>query len=259
MASRRRIPRLIANPVTTVVLAAALLADLYHLPGDPWAPVHSTAGVFFQSLFERKAPSQPPGRGTDAIIFKEPRGLRLANMRTEPSWGDIATIMSDKPAEAALFTGPQHYWTGRGFWAITTLERRLDIDAQFGTAFSGADEDLARELFINEMVSPEWDESPRLLERLRREDFTVTEVVWGGVLHNVLALAGGVLLVMSLAWVPRTPGFLRERRARRRLRRGLCPRCAYSIAGLAPGAVCPECGAGVAGSVGAGGPGASQT
>ena len=31
--------------------------------------------------------------------------------------------------------------------------------------------------------------------------------------------------------------------ARRRARAGLCPKCRYDRAGLAPGAVCPECGA----------------
>ncbi len=31
------------------------------------------------------------------------------------------------------------------------------------------------------------------------------------------------------------------RRSRRR-RRGLCPRCAYDLKGLAPGSPCPECG-----------------
>lgn len=235
----RRVPRLIANPITTALLFVALAWDISRLPGDPWAPEHSQAAVLFRSLLDQRPASQPPGRGIDAIIFKQGRDLHLRNMRTEPSWGDIATVMSDRPANAALLSGPDPLWHGRGLWAITTRTREFRVSMQCGSAFNQVDQHQARELFINEMVSPEWAESPRLLERFRREDFTLRAPVWSGYLHNALALIGLGLLGLSLAWLPRTPGFFRDRRAARRLRRGLCPHCAYPLAGLA---ICPECG-----------------
>ena len=242
MAGRRRIPRLIANPLTTVLVAAALVVDLANLPGDPWSRVRSTAGVWYGSLARRYLPSQPPPARVDAIVFKNAWGLQLRDMGKEPSWGDVATIMSDKPADAALFDGPEGFWRGHGWWAITTMTQEFRIDQQFGSAFNAFDKQEARELYINEIVMPEWSESPRDLERLRRVDFTLTERVWTGYAHNAAALAGFVLLLVSLAWVPRVPGFLRERRAAARLRKGLCPRCSYPIGGLV---VCPECGSAV--------------
>ncbi len=44
------------------------------------------------------------------------------------------------------------------------------------------------------------------------------------------------LLLTALAWRP-------DLIAHHRARKGLCPSCGYNRAGLAPGAVCPECGA----------------
>jgi hypothetical protein len=38
------------------------------------------------------------------------------------------------------------------------------------------------------------------------------------------------------------PAWLLDARAKRRLRKGLCPRCNYDRAGIAEEAVCPECG-----------------
>ena len=238
---RRRIPRFIANPITTVVLGAALLMDLAALPGDPWSPTHSAAGVWFRS--HRNANFQGfTLSGPDAIVFKQAQGLHLRNMITEPSWGDVATIISDKPADAAVFVGLDQSSRASGFWAITTQTRGFNINAQFGSAFNEFDKREARELYINEMVSPEWAESPRLLERLRRENFSISTIVWSGYLHNAVALGVFGLLLVSLVWVPRTPGYFRERRGARRLRRGLCPRCGYPIRGLV---TCPECGAAI--------------
>jgi hypothetical protein len=57
--------------------------------------------------------------------------------------------------------------------------------------------------------------------------------IWSGLLLNTTLYA-------SLWWlVAFAPGH--ARRALRR-RRGLCPRCAYDLKGLAPGSPCPECG-----------------
>lgn len=50
-----------------------------------------------------------------------------------------------------------------------------------------------------------------------------------------------VLCAAASAWAWRL-----DERARRRALAGRCPRCRYDRAGLAPGAACPECGAGAA-------------
>lgn len=55
----------------------------------------------------------------------------------------------------------------------------------------------------------------------------------GGVIFAFIALA----VVCLVAW-----RWLRAKRARRLLNRGLCPACKYSRSGLGVETACPECG-----------------
>ena len=75
-----------------------------------------------------------------------------------------------------------------------------------------------------------------------------------GAHRPILPIFPGVIvntLLFALPWYALFFGASAARRWRRR-RRGLCPRCAYDLAGTTAG-VCPECGAGVARRSAAGG------
>lgn len=237
-----RIPGFIANPVVTIVLAGLLLLDAASLPTHPYRGGISTCGRVLQDLrrFASGGPSAvvevfPP----EAVILREGDRMRLLNMGTEPSWGDAAQVLQENPPNGAILSGPGPS-IGRGFWAITRFERRFEVSGRFGSAFTDTDKRMARDLFVAEVLEPVWDDSPRYLQRVRREDFTVTTTVWSGYLHNLLALTGFGVLLVSLAWIPRTPGYVRRWRARRNRRGGGCPRCGYPLEGLT---TCPECGA----------------
>ncbi|MFT3683867.1 MAG: hypothetical protein QM783_02885 [Phycisphaerales bacterium] len=52
--------------------------------------------------------------------------------------------------------------------------------------------------------------------------------------------------LLLLLWTPAALLLRSGVLARRRARKGACPKCGYSLAGLAEGAACPECGKGAA-------------
>ncbi len=78
---------------------------------------------------------------------------------------------------------------------------------------------------------PRW--IPRADPPLRRDHLPI-QPLWGGFAANTAVNLGAV----ALLWY----GLTSLRRLRRR-RAGRCPACGYFLAGLAPGAPCPECGA----------------
>lgn len=62
--------------------------------------------------------------------------------------------------------------------------------------------------------------------------------IWPGLIGNTLVFASAWALILAL------PALAFDRwKVRRRIRRGECPKCRYSVKGLPSGAPCPECGA----------------
>lgn len=82
---------------------------------------------------------------------------------------------------------------------------------------------------------------------LRSSDVDEASTVWWGYAVDAAAVVGtamtGVTLVGVLGGAVEAG---RRARERRRGRRGLCPACGYSLAGV-DGSVCPECGARIVG------------
>jgi hypothetical protein len=80
-------------------------------------------------------------------------------------------------------------------------------------------------------------------------------MMWGFVCDDHPAVASTLQLplwpLVILAGFVATLAWLVDALARRRERAGRCPNCNYDRAGLAAGAVCPECGSGSGGAGGA--------
>ena len=74
------------------------------------------------------------------------------------------------------------------------------------------------------------------------EDSATTRVLWGGVMHDALALGVFIALLYSFAGWPAWFASRPWTRRNRLLSRGLCPSCGYDTQGITAPTACPECG-----------------
>lgn len=97
----------------------------------------------------------------------------------------------------------------------------------------------ARVAVLGWLESHDQGNKPRIAAALRNPKSAAQEWNLFGIINSTIMVVSGLLLSISLAWVPR---LARERRERLRLEAvaaGLCPRCRYAMGPLAR---CPECG-----------------
>ncbi len=127
-----------------------------------------------------------------------------------------------------------------GIWGITSTRRRHQLVMQRPYGVTPEDLEDARRTFVQQRLAPSSSLPAVALARFQVEDFTEDHIVYTGYLHNIAAL-------LMIAWLPFALfGLLRFIVALdpgHRIRRGLCPSCAYDRRGIPADAPCPECGA----------------
>lgn len=234
------------NPVATLMLAGALLADAGMLPSHPAAM--SSAGEWISQHVLGHARATGFWR-PDLTLYavREPTGIRFIDDNSE-SWDDLSTLIQTRPQDVIQFAA-WHTKLQRGLWALTEWHESRFIRAN--EMASKESEDLQQQPFVREARAAYVDRVQALVHpwndyeatTLRTADMSLSRPLWTGYIHNIAALAAVVLFLYSLAWLPRAPAYLARTRSQRRLARGQCPHCGYSIAGLTD-TLCPECGKG---------------
>lgn len=253
---------MLRRPLATLVLAGVLAADVVWVAGPP-GPGTSTGGEMVWwaakgwrlSEAERalvreigRARRQAAGGWALARSAGEPSGLfvvrgddpaeplRLIDQDVE-SWDALSALLTDWPERLAAVR--TDFGVRRaGLWALTR-EQRLDevrLEPMERGGFDAVDAGRVRALLASHGYRGAPD-GPA--------DQSASRVLWWGYVHNIVSAAVLAALAWSLGWVRDVPGWVRRRRAARRVARGVCPRCAYPLRGLEDG-VCPECGAAVA-------------
>jgi hypothetical protein len=245
------------RPLATLVLAGVLAADAAWVAGPPgpdtsvggeavwwavrrWGMSESQRALVREAGRLRRDPAQA-GAGLAPGVFvlrgAEPaEPLRLMD-QDRISWDAISAALTQTPERLAAVRASFGV-VRRGLWALTREERvdvvRLEPMERGG--FDGVDPGRVRAL----LASHGWRGAPD-----GPTDQSHARVLWWGYAHNLVSIATLAAFLWSLGWVRDVPGWVRRRRAARRVARGVCPRCAYPLRGLEDG-VCPECGAAVA-------------
>lgn len=232
----RRATRWVQNPAVTTVLTIALVIDIASLPGDP--PRSTLIGRLVQNENRTYSPFQVQVY----VVLEESEPARVIDPEVD-SWDELGQLMDDRPADVVQANYVIHDSLLSGVYAPTIEEsrRELRLTTMGGRELApDVDRHAVRDAVVSYLKS-----RPLLAEHGRAVeggDVIRRDVLWFGVLHNAVSLVAAVILVVSLAWIPRTPAWMRERLASRALARGKCPACGYAIAGLER---CPECGRGI--------------
>ncbi len=226
------------HPITSLLLLALLLADVWFLPYHTLMGGYSTAGHFINHQLLNRDYPRGFRRRPQMSIIRSADGLTLKDPDID-SMDAISRARLQEPRDVMDLTySPVD--VRMGFWAPTTHVQKHSILITFGENFTPDQRAAARRMFVEASGAAE-QLSFADFQTLATTDIDRTTTLWLGYIHNALAVAALILFLLSLRWVPQTPYWIRARIGQRRLSRGLCPRCRYNLHGLRESR-CPECG-----------------
>jgi hypothetical protein len=224
----------VGNPVASVVLVLALLADAFSLGRADL--LSSWRGP---SLFVFSEP--PIHYGPEIYAVSGVSGLRWVYPE-EDSWDELSDLLQTKapPVSQCVF---RESYESPAIWAQATdrYTKTLTIIPLTGEWSNAQLNEVREQLFTNPSMRPSIRAAMTDWTDLASGNIQETTILWGGVAHNAVAITLFAALLYSLtgwpAWFAAHP---LSRRARR-IARGLCPSCGYDLRGI-EACLCPECG-----------------
>lgn len=241
--ARRGVPFALARPSVMVALAAILSFEITTLPIDPVRDGgESVIGrMIARSIVGREQVVFNGAREVAVFVARNgdsPTGFEIIDPDLE-SMDRITRILRESPDSIAPI-GVLARPVARGWWRPT----HVDHAWAFRVPRTWTSEDQSRAI-LTLVQHLEAQGEPELVALARSiADNRLAYVRWTGYAHNALDATLFVGFIVSCAWLLPGSGW----RTRRALRRGTCPKCAYSLKNLEPDALganatrCPECG-----------------
>lgn len=219
MRALRAIFKAVRSPGAIVPLVILCTIDLLSLPRT------TTAGRVVTSLTSGSRTPHPAVRPRVYRVQRTTDGIEVVD---DVSSQGIASVI----AYSVQFES--------GFWAPTRSNHNVEFDLYAPYLALTPDEaDQIRLQFADHLDE---QHASDLAARVRRSEWTRSRVLPLGMLHNTISLClFGALALSLVGGVRAVRHACRDDTRRKRLRCGFCPRCEYSIVGLAS-PVCPECG-----------------
>ncbi len=177
-----------------------------------------------------------------AFALLENGSIRIID-EDKQSWDELSRITTSRPGDLARMSLHVNAST-KGLWARTALESVADvilIPIAKQPNFTAKDNEAARAAFLDWCEAGSSAEWRAVARELRTGGISEHVTLWSGYVHNALSLLALLLTIYSLGWIPRSVVAAMTARTKRRLARGQCVHCGYSLAGL-PAGKCPECG-----------------
>ena len=179
--------------------------------------------------------------GASFCIVREPDGGRTI-IDDSQSAGRLAELSQREPSRIISVS----YWRESWFlgfvapWERREVSRLLVWEMSTGEAPTDANEAVLARRAMSDWLAAQ--RKPDYAQAVENGDFNTTAVVWWGPVHDVLVLAG---VVVVFSCIPRVPGWVRDRSVKAKLSRGVCPSCRYDLRAAEAKAgrvLCPECG-----------------
>jgi hypothetical protein len=239
-----RVRQILATPVASLFALIVLGASAAALP--EWSPYNDSSAARLRDKLADEVLGRARGNWCrQSPIFIAERtasGIALHSPDVDSGWDAIGETLAVRPHDLMQVT----FVSGSsrsGLWAITTKEWYAGLrETPFGRGppFSAEERQQALKAVSDELYR-QGTVDAKLAASLPLGGMRERDILWGGWLHDAVALAALIGFVYSLRWVPVTVRRWREARAARLVSESKCPSCGYSRVGLSC-AVCPECG-----------------